>query len=54
MTVGTDVVYQLWVVAMVITMTISWGFIWFGHFLLLLKLAKMLNLGFDKFCKLVV
>jgi hypothetical protein len=39
---------------MVVAITNSRGFVWFGHFLLLLELAEVLNLGFAEFCKLVV
>jgi hypothetical protein len=42
-------VYQLQVIVMVITIMNSWGLVWFGHFLLLLELAEVLNLGFVEF-----
>jgi hypothetical protein len=39
---------------MVLAIMTYWGFVWFGYFLLLLKLVKVLNLRFAEFCKLVV
>jgi hypothetical protein len=39
---------------MVVSITKSWGFVWFGYFPLLLELTEVLNLGFAEFCKLII
>jgi hypothetical protein len=49
-----NVVYRLWVVALVITITRSWSFVWFCNFPLLLEFAEMLGLQLTEFCKLFI
>jgi hypothetical protein len=52
--VGGNVVHRLWIVAMVVAITNYWGFVWFGHFALLVELEEVLNLEFAEFWKLII
>jgi hypothetical protein len=47
-------VHRLWIVEMVVAITNYWGFVWFGHFALLVELAEVLNLEFAEFWKLII
>jgi hypothetical protein len=53
-TIRINAVYKLRVVALVITITTSWSFVWFCNFPLLLEFMKMLDLRFTEFCELFI
>jgi hypothetical protein len=52
--IRVDVVHRLRVAALAFIMVRSWGFVWLWNFSLLLKLAKVLNLGLAEFSKLFI